>query len=292
MPQPDGPNVLRHSQVAVGDLSLHVVEAGNTTAPAVVFLHGWPEDWTVFESILGELGSKARAIAIDLPGIGGSETPSPDGDKRSLADVVQQLLEKLRLKDVTLVGHDIGGQIVYAALRSDTSLLARAVLMNTVIPGVDPWTEMMGDPHSWHVALHSVPDLPEALVAGRQSIYFSYFYNHFAASPDGISIPERQKLAAAYRRPEALRACFDWYRAFGQDEKDNKRAASRKELDIPVLFLLGDKERGLKLEPFVTGLRDSGLTRVRGRLIHDSGHFSPVEQPERVASILSGFMGL
>jgi len=82
----------------------------------------------------------------------------------------------------------------------------------------------------------------------------------------------------------AARAAFYLARA--------KAGDAAAQYDVGVLYLRGDQEPGLKLARYVAGLKASGLTKVRGRLVPGSGHFAPIEQPERVASILADFVGL
>jgi len=91
--------------------------------------------------------------------------------------------------------------------------------MNVAIPGVDPWSEVKRNPHIWHFAFHAVPDLPEQLVRGKESAYFSFFFDAISASPDGVSERARQQYVQAYSRPEALHTGFEWYRAFLKTRK-------------------------------------------------------------------------
>jgi pimeloyl-ACP methyl ester carboxylesterase len=278
---------LSHRNVNVTGLSLHVVETRTRNAQAVLFLHGWPESWVAFEQIMLALGEQAHCLAIDLPGIGGSETPPAANDKRALARHVHDLIGSLELRGVTLVGHDVGAQIVYAYLHEYPNQLAGAVLMNIVIPGVDPWSEIVRNPSIWHFAFHAIPELPETLVTGHQTAYFDYFYDLLSATRAGVSAQARQAYVAAYSRPEALRTGFDWYRAFAQDEKDSRSSRDCR-VNTPVLYARGEREYG-ELEPYVAGLRAAGLQNVTGRLIRDSGHFSPDEQPVEVAAIIGEF---
>lgn len=278
---------MNHRNIDVAGLSLHVAEAGERGAPAVIFLHGWPQCWAAFKQVMPALAERAHTIAIDLPGIGGSETRAPLNDKRTLARYVHAMIGALDLRDVTLVGHDIGGQIVYAYLHEYQDL-ARAVLMNIVIPGIDPWADVIRNPHIWHFAFHAIPELPEALVTDRLAPYFDYFYNVLAATPDGVPASVRREYAAAYSRPEALRTGFDWYRAFAQDEKANL-ADKHQPVNTPVLYLRGDKEPG-DIDRYVAGLRDGGLRNVRSSLIANSGHFTPDEQPAQIARVISEFI--
>lgn len=75
----------------------------------------------------------ARAIAIDLPGVGESTATAGGGVKGHVAARVHELIQTLGLTDLTLVGHDAGGMVAYAYLRQYLQI-ARVVIMNTVIP--------------------------------------------------------------------------------------------------------------------------------------------------------------
>ncbi len=151
--------------MATRGLPLHVVEAGESKGSDVLLLHGWPEDWSVFELVMRRLARSGRVAAGDLPGIGGSEQAAPRGDKATLAETIRGVVDGLGLRNVTLVGHDVGGQIAYAYLRAFPMDLAHAVIMNVAIPGVEPWPEVVANPHIWHLGFHAIPDLPEILVS-------------------------------------------------------------------------------------------------------------------------------
>lgn len=107
----------RHSQVVVGGSSVHVVEAGDQGTAPFLFLHGWPESWRAWRSVMSLASQGVRAIAVDLPGIGQSTGAATDGSKRQLAAVVDQLVTVMGLRRLTLVGQDVGGMVVYSGLR-------------------------------------------------------------------------------------------------------------------------------------------------------------------------------
>jgi len=279
--------LLRHGQIKIEKSSIHVVEGGKSDSPSILFLHGWPESWALYEDVLNGLSNVAHVVAIDLPGVGLSEGAPSGNDKRTLAKYVQGVIQTLGLKDVTLVGHDCGGMVAYAYIKAYPDDLKSAVIMNTVVPGVEPWTTVISNPYIWHFALHSVPELPEQLVVGREALYFDFF-SDFLAGPKGVSADLRDRFTHAYMRPEALKIGFEWYRAFTQDVKDNA-AIKDKPIDLPVLYVRGDHEK-IDMKTYLKGFRDNGLKNIEGQIIPNSGHFSPSENPEAIIKALRQFV--
>src|SRR5262245_180426 len=96
------PSSIHHRHVEVDGVSIHAAERGSERRPAVLFLHGWPQDWSAFERVMLAMGDEHRLVAIDLPGIGRSEGPLPSNDKRTIARCVRQVIDALQLSDVTL----------------------------------------------------------------------------------------------------------------------------------------------------------------------------------------------
>jgi pimeloyl-ACP methyl ester carboxylesterase len=269
---------IRHRQVQAGDTSVHVAEAGPDHGPACLFVHGWPESWRTWRDLMVLAGQDSRAIAIDLPGIGGSRPGAVDGSKIAIARVLRDLVRVLALDDLTLVGHDIGGMVAYAYLREFTDL-PRAVIMDVPVPGVDPWDDFVREPFLWHFALHAVPGLPELLVQGKQDAYLGYFYDLLSAHPGIPSAESRAQQVGAYASPGALSASFDWYRAFPADAERNAHAAEGAPIATPLLSLRGSRERGSTAQRYADGFSSAGLTRVESVVIEGAGHFPQEESP-------------
>jgi pimeloyl-ACP methyl ester carboxylesterase len=276
----------RHRQVDVGSTSIHVVEAGDPEGAPVVLLHGWPESWRCWKPVMELARPRAWVMAMDLPGVAGSTGGATDGSKRALARMVHDVVGAMELGSFTVVGHDVGGMVAYAYLRSFDDLLG-CVIMDVVLPGLEPWDDVLRNPYLWHFAFHAVPGLPERLVQGHQGEYFDYFYNALSADPGSITAEARSAYVEAYSSEEALRAGFDWYRAFGRDAADNRD--SRAPGDIPVLYVRGEHETG-KIGDYVAGLRHAGLTEVQQALVMGSGHFAPEEGPQETWEVIATFM--
>jgi pimeloyl-ACP methyl ester carboxylesterase len=264
---------MRSRDVLVRSSSLHVWEGGRRRESAILFLHGFPQSASAWTQVLHLACKEHYVLAPDLPGIGRSTGATTDGSKAEIAALLHEVLRALEVREVTLVGHDAGAMIAFAYLREFSA--HKVVLMNTVIPGVEPWDAVLRDPRIWHFALHAVPGLPELLVKGKQAAYFDYFFDALAANKAAIDEQARAASVAAYQRDSALSAGFDWYRAFPQDAAQN---ATPRSITTPVLYLRGDRER-LNIEDYVAGLRKVGIQNLQQALIPGAGHFAPQEAP-------------
>ena len=107
-------NGLRPSAVTSPDgLTLSVVESGNTTGPAILFVHGFSQSSASWrQQMLSDLGDTYHLIAFDLRGHGSSSKPEdPDSYVASKlwADDIAAVIEAMSLDKVTLVGWSYGG---------------------------------------------------------------------------------------------------------------------------------------------------------------------------------------
>lgn len=280
-----------HREVKLKRGVIHAVEEGQQGMQPIVFLHGWPQNWRAYERILELAGREYLAIAIDLPGVGKSVFPDAPFVKDDVAEVIRETVEALGLSKPIIVGHDVGGQIAYSYLRQFTKETSAAVIMDVVIPGIEPWEQVLRNPYLWHFAFHSIPNLLETLVSGKQSAYFEFFYHAIAAHPERITSDSKEDYVRAYSTEGALSTGFNWYRAFAEDANRNSVfAASENKVHVPVLYLRGERSGG-NLETYAVGLRDSGIANLRTETIGDSGHFMTEEQPQAVWAAIQTFVG-
>lgn len=99
---------------------LYYKDWGNKTGPTVLFSHGWPLNADNWEAQMFFLANRGyRVVAHDRRGHGRSEQTWEGNDIDSWADDLAELVEKLDLKDMTVVGHSTGGSelVRYCARR-------------------------------------------------------------------------------------------------------------------------------------------------------------------------------
>lgn len=98
----------------------------------LVFLHGWRSNGMVWKGIADKLDLKEYSIyLLDLPGFGESPNPRKTFTILDYSNVVAKFIEKIQLKNVTLVGHSFGGRITIKISALHPELIDRIVLVDS-----------------------------------------------------------------------------------------------------------------------------------------------------------------
>jgi haloacetate dehalogenase len=268
---------------------LHYRRAG--AGPGLVLLHGFPETSYMWRKVLGPLAERFTVVAPDLRGYGDSDRPAGGYDKRTMAADVVDLVEALALAPVVLVGHDRGARVAHRFALDHPTHLTHLVLLD-IAPTYDVFQRM--DARSarerWHWLFHLVPDLPEALVAGREEVYLRYCFRAWSQNPAAIEEDAIQEYLRCYRQPGALRAAFEDYRAGGSVDLEHDAADRHRRVRVPTLVLWGGAGRPPQAPDMLAVWRER-CERVEGGPVPDSGHFIPEEQPAAFLDALFRFLG-
>jgi haloalkane dehalogenase len=115
--------------VATEGARLHYVDVGQ--GPLALMLHGNPTWSALYRQLILGLAGECRCVAVDLAGFGLS-TPPPGFSFRAAdhARLIAAAIERLDLRDATLVAHDWGGPVGLGAAAA-TGRIARLCLGNT-----------------------------------------------------------------------------------------------------------------------------------------------------------------
>ena len=277
---------IEHHHARLRDVTIHYVALG--TGDPVVLLHGWPSTWYEWRRVMPLLAARYRVIAPDLRGLGDSSRPVGGYDKKTIADDLWQLINgTLGLTHCHLVGHDWGGPVAFALAAAHPEAIRTLAIIDVTLPGIGPDISQGGK--RWHHAFHMTPDLPEALVQGRERAYLSWFYDAFSWQPGAFAPADIDEYLRTYSQPGALRAGFAYYRNIPHDVADNRAFVDAgRRLAMPVLAIGGAlaeaRGRGSEPEASLKVVADD----VTGAVIADCGHFVPEEQPQALAAHLLG----
>jgi pimeloyl-ACP methyl ester carboxylesterase len=263
-------------------VTLHYLTAGH--GPALILLHGYTQTSRMWRPIIPQLAQKFTVIAPDLPGIGDSSIPKDGMDMKTAAIRIHELAKSLHVDKARVVGHDIGLMVAYAYAAQFPADTEKLVVLDAFLPGVTGWEDVYNNPGIWHFRFNG--STPEALVRGRERIYFDYFWNDFAADK-AHSIPESDRAAyvAAYARPGRMRAGWAYFVSFQQAAKDFAQLSQTK-LTMPVLAIGGDKANGTVLGNQMK-LVATNATMI---VLKDTGHWVLEERPKETAEALMKFL--
>ncbi len=274
-----------HHMASVNGIQLHYVTGG--LGDPIVLLHGWPETWYEWRHIMPALAKNYTIIAPDLRGLGDSSTPLTGYDGKTVAEDIHQLVTQLGFKTIFLVGHDIGTQVAYSYAAAHPTDVKKLVVMDLTIPGFEP----PGMMPIWWRSFHETPDVPEALVQGKEMTYLSWFYRNLAYNPSAITQTDINEFVSHYSAPGGMHAGFEYYRAFQQDAIQNMNYSKTK-LTIPVLALgagyIPIFGGNITMPTIVYGMQKLAQNAT-GITVPNSGHWIPEEQPDFVIKILDNF---
>jgi pimeloyl-ACP methyl ester carboxylesterase len=116
----------------INGVEVYYRESGNKNNPSLFFIHGFlgsSYDWI---EMIRYYDDNYHVIAIDLPGFGASEKSlNYNYSREKQADTVIELIKSLQLKDVTLVGHSMGGMISLMSAYKEPELIKQLVLIGS-----------------------------------------------------------------------------------------------------------------------------------------------------------------
>ena len=279
-------------------VELDVTHGGPDGAPAIFFLHGFPESARTWRYQLADLSRHYRVFAPDQRGFARSSKPSgvdnythekPIGDLIALAD-------RFGVERFTLVGHDWGGAIAWAAALGHADRIERLAIVNAPHPLVfqrSTFDDMEQRKASQYIRAFRVPGMETHIANDLDNFFEKTFSGHFELT---FSDAEKAAYIDEWSQPGAVEAMLNWYRAApiivpAMDETPERPAyldAPFPVLKMPVLVVWGMNDRALTPSQ-LSGLDDlvSDLRLVR---VPDAGHFITWEKPEAVTSALREFL--
>ena len=261
---------------------IHYLTAGQ--GPALLLLHGYTQTSRMWRPLIEKLKEKFTVFAPDLPGIGDSDIPKNGADMKTAAIRIHALAKTLGITSARVVGHDIGLMVAYAYAAQFPTEVEKLVVMDAFLPGVAGWELAYNNDNLWHFRFHG--PTPEALVKGREKIYFAYFWNDLAADKRrSLSTADRNAYVAAYSRPGRMRAGWAYFAAWPETAKDFAELAKTR-LTMPVLSIAGEKASAAILGPQMKLV----ATTVNTVELKGTGHWLMEERPEETMEALIAFL--
>lgn len=278
-----------HFYATVDGLRLHYVRGGNPHGEVLLLLAGFPQSWYAWRKVMALMGDRYDIIALDLPGQGDSDKPQTGYDTLTLAGKVFGLMQKLEIERHYLAAHDVGAWVAWPYAMRYSQQVVKLALLDAGIPGITMPDALPVTPDkawkTWHFAFHLLPDLPEALIRGREDIYLEWFLRRKAASPMVFSDEDIAEYVRLMRQSGALRTGLAPYREVTVSAAQNVTLCAQGKLTLPLLAISADEG---SIADMATPLRQFA-GEVTGITIVHCGHFIPDEQPKALSEAMATF---
>lgn len=258
------------------DVRIFVEDLNPESEHTILFVHGWPLNHNMWEyqvERLTEIGY--RCVSIDLRGYGKSDRPVNGYDYDTMASDLKGVIDALKLKDITLVGHSMGGAICIRYIsKYQTYGVAKLCLLSAAAPSFTPTSNWEYGTSEGTVDTYleeCYEDRPHLITMIKNIFFYQYVTPETAQWFEDLCLP-----AAGWATAKSLAALRD-ERLFDDIEKIN----------IPTLILHGIHDKICPF-PFATymneNIKNSKLTKLL-----QSGHGAFFEQKAEVTNEIDKF---
>lgn len=172
-----GRDMRNHTITGGGGLPLHASEWGDTTKPALMFIHGWSQSYLSWvRQFEADLARTHHVVAIDLRGHGMSGKPldaDAYSDSNLWADDIDAVINTLALKQPVLAGWSYGGLVIcdYLRLRGDAAIAGVNFVGAATVLNEAAFGTLIGPGFLDHFANASSPDMATSIEAMKQFLH-------------------------------------------------------------------------------------------------------------------------
>lgn len=270
----------KHQYAQVNGVKIHYVIGGK--GEPLLLVHGFGQNWYMWNRLLPELSKHFTVIAPDLRGVGESGKPTGGYDKKTMAVDLHELMKKLGYQHINLAGHDIGLMVAYAYAAQFPGDVKKVALMDALLPGVEPvWSQVRAQ--AWWFGFFAMPNSGE-IVTGKAGLFLTSFWPVVGYVKNSFTLQEKNEFIRAYSVPGATTGAFHWFAAFSQDATDNVKSMKKK-LPMPLLAMGADHSAG----SYLAAHSRLVATNVKEVIINGSGHWLVQEQTAQVQKGLLDF---
>lgn len=253
----------------INGVLLHYRLAGPVDAPVLALVNSLGTDARIWDGVIARLSPHYRILSYDKRGHGLSDTPQGD---YTLADHVNDLLGllgHLGIERLAMAGVSVGGLIAQGfALRAPERLVA-LILCDTA--------PKVGDAAGWNARIDTVRK--QGLGAIADLVMDRWFSPAFQQQrPDELAL----------WRNLFLRSDPIGYAATCATLRDADLTSDISRIVAPTLVVAGEADRSTPVDLVRTCA--TSIAGARFETMPDTGHIPSIEQPERLAMLMDGFL--
>jgi|SRR5882672_5445314 len=299
---------ITHGYANVNCIRLHYAESGSGDN-LVILLHGFPEFWYSWRRQLAALGEKYHVVAPDMRGYNLSDKPARVEDYRLevLVEDVVGLIDYFGAAKAAIVAHDWGAGVAWAVAQKYPERVSRLAALQ--VPPAALWRANISLRQllrSWYMFFFQLPRIPEWAIGRKNFAALDRTFKETVARKHTFSDADIEIYKEALRRPGALTAALNYYRANvrrvmsrrnakgehdrrGETRIDQGATGSDGRIRVPTLFIFGEQDFAI-LPATVRGMEKHIDAPFRELRIAESGHWVQNEAAEEVNAALLDFL--
>lgn len=255
----------------INDLSVFL--EGSSKNKSIVFIHGFPYDHTMWKSQIEMLKEKYFCVAYDIRGLG--ESPANDGQftMESFVDDLETVIEKLKLDKPVLCGLSMGGYISFRALERMEEKFSAVILCDTRSEADNNEGKLKRAAAIKRINTEGLAPFAKDFITNCYGEYYKQkhkdeFEKRIAKSSTFNPVGVKGSLLAMLGR--------------------NDTTEYLSKIKIPALIICGEYD-ALTPPPVMKALAEK-INNAEFVVIKNSGHMSPIENPEEVNEAIKKFL--
>ncbi|WP_299491766.1 haloalkane dehalogenase [uncultured Shewanella sp.] len=266
---------------------MHYIDEGH--GDPILFLHGNPTSSYLWRNIIPYVSHDARAIAVDLIGMGKSDKPNIEYSFEDQATYLEAFINKLNLKNITLVVHDWGSGLGfnYAALNENN--IKGIVFMESLIK---PFTwESMPKEGAAMIKQIKTPGVGENMIM-KQNFFIEMFLPNAIIRP--LTQAEMDYYRSPYPTPESRKPIWKWPTEIPISGKPNNvhKIVSHyqrwlQETNLPMLLL--NATPGMMIQENEVNWVKNNIRNVQVINIGRGLHFIQEDNPDAIGTAISSW---
>ena len=250
--------------------NIHYIDQGK--GPVLVFIHGFLEDLSMWKNIVKNLQISHRVISIDLLGHGGTDNIGYIHTMEDQAQMLNYLLEKLKVTQCVLIGHSMGGYVALAFAELFPEMVQGICLMNSTAladteekkHNRDRGIKAVKHNHKIFIRL-AIPNL----FSEENRSVFTTEINDITETALKMSV---QGIVAAL---EGMKV-----------RKDLSHLLEKKKFS--TLMIIGRKDPALDYQSLIDQVDKNTIDHV----VFDDGHMSHIENKDELVKVIANFLNL
>ncbi len=252
----------KESRITVNNITVSYNDAGTDGAPAIIFIHGFPFNKSMWKSQIETLRMDYRVITYDVRGHGNSDMGDKDFSIELFGQDLILLMDALKIEKAMLCGLSMGGYIALNAIENHPERFTALVLSDTNCAS--------DTSESKEKRMKAIESIRENGVEKYADESLKKLFAPDSFTTNSNEVDKARKMITTTSKQSL-------YNTLHALAKRKESCTKLPEIKVPVLILVGKED--IITPPEAAQLMHEKIKGSFLHIIHHAGHMSNVENP-------------